>query len=152
MIIMMMIGFDSNLVFLPSHVQDDFWIELTVSPNLRDQKNLGFLPDTGINNVLFLSSDKEEIEDAGKEPEQEYLLHSELDCSRTEANLMMVMMLMLMVLISTSTEVTIPSVPTSKRLFISACVAAAQGWLCACTNARAGEVETNSKLKLILKV
>ena len=41
MIIMMMIGFDGNLVFLPSHVQDDFWIELPVSPNLRDQKNLG---------------------------------------------------------------------------------------------------------------
>ena len=110
------------------------------------------MPDTGINNVLFLSSDKEEIEDAGKEPEQEYLLHSELDCSRTEANLMMVMMLMLMmlmVLISTSTEVTIPGVPTSKRLFISACVAAAQGWLCACTNARAGEVEINSKFKCL---
>ena len=123
---------------------------MPVSPNLRDEKNL---PDTGINNVLFLSSDKEEIEDAGKEPEQEYLLHSELDCSRTEANLMMamkvmVMLMMLMVLISTSTEVTIPGVPTSKRLFISACVAAAQGWLCACTNARAGEVEINSKFKV----
>ena len=117
------------------------------------------MPDTGINNVLFLSSDKEEIEDAGKEPEQEYLLHSELDCSRTEANLMMVMMvmmlmvlmlmMMLMVLISTSTEVTIPGVPTSKRLFISSCVAAAQGWLCACTNARAGEIENNSKFKCL---
>ena len=35
MIIMVMIGFDGNLVFLPSHVQDDFWIELPVSPNLR---------------------------------------------------------------------------------------------------------------------
>ena len=111
------------------------------------------MPDTGINNVLFLSTDKEEIEDAGKEPEQEYLLHSELDCSRTEANLMMVMkvmmmmLMMLMVLISTSTEVTIPGVPTSKRLFVSSCVAAAQGWLCACTNARAGKVEINSKFK-----
>ena len=119
------------------------------------------MPDTGINNVLFLSSDKEEIEDAGKEPEQEYLLHSELDCSRTEANLMMVMKVMmmmlmmlmvlmrLMMLIFTSTEVTIPGVPTSKRLFISACVAAAQGWLCACTNARTGEVEIISKFKCL---
>ena len=34
MIIMMMLGFDGNLVFLPSHVQDDFWIELSVPPNL----------------------------------------------------------------------------------------------------------------------
>ena len=109
------------------------------------------MPDTGINNVLFLSTDKEEIEDAGKEPEQEYLLHSELDCSRTEANLMMVMkvmLMMLMVLISTSTEVTIPGVPTSKRLFVSSCVAAAQGWLCACTNARAGNIEIDLKFKV----